>query len=216
MDDAKQSGPPKRTGGDYVHTIAKAGIAAIPYVGGSAAELFSLVIAPPLEKRKDDWLRELAEAVDEIKRRKPGLTLEDLSKNDAFVSAALQASQIAIRTHQREKREYLRNALIHTVTENSTESEKIFFLALVDLFTITHVEILRLFKNRGSFSTERFRELEKSRDLTDPIVSDLNARGLLNDPRPIAARNRDPMHSLVADQWTLSSLGSRFLGFISG
>ena len=39
---------PQRTTGDYAHTTAKAALSALPVVGGPAAELFALVIAPPL------------------------------------------------------------------------------------------------------------------------------------------------------------------------
>ena len=36
-----------------IFTVAKAALSAIPFVGGPAAELFALVLAPPLEKRRD-------------------------------------------------------------------------------------------------------------------------------------------------------------------
>lgn len=208
--------PPKRTAGDYVHTLVKAGLSAVQPLGGPAAELFALVIAPPLEKRRDEWLQHLADVVKEIGQRQPGLTPEDLSKNEAFISATLQASQIAMRTHQVEKRECLKNALFHIATEKSADNEpQAFFLTLVDVFTITHIEILRLFSNRTTFPPERLRALDANRELTDPIVLDLNARGLLSDPRPFAARMREPLHSFVSDSWSLSNLGVRFLAFIS-
>lgn len=207
---------PKRTTGDYVHTVVKATLAAVPVLGGSAAELFALVIAPPLEKRRDAWLRDLADVVRKIGERQPSLTAEQLSGNEAFISATLQAGQIAMRTHQTEKRDCLKNALLHIATERSSDNdEQGFFLTLIDTFTITHIEILRLFRNRTDFPPDRFRALDANRILTDSIVLDLNARGLLNDPRPFAARMREPLHSFVADLWTLSNLGVRFVAFLS-
>jgi hypothetical protein len=47
---------PKRSKADIALTITKAGISGIPVVGGSAAELFSLIIVPPLSKRRDEWI----------------------------------------------------------------------------------------------------------------------------------------------------------------
>src|SRR5689334_16091822 len=91
--------PPGRTAGDYVYTGVKAIVSAMPYVGGPIAELLTLVIAPPLEKRRDEWLKDLAEVVKTIAARK-GISPEELSKSDSFISASLQASQVAIRTHQ--------------------------------------------------------------------------------------------------------------------
>ena len=121
-----------------------------------------------------------------------------------------------MRTHHAEKRECLKNALFHIATDKSTDDEtQGFFLALVDVFTVTHIEIVRLFRNRATFPQERLRALDANRNLTDPTVLDLNARGLLNDPRPFAARTREPLHGLVSDPWNLSNLGVRFLAFIS-
>jgi hypothetical protein len=34
----------QRTTGDYLHTVAKAALSAIPFVGGPAAEMFALVL----------------------------------------------------------------------------------------------------------------------------------------------------------------------------
>ena len=45
---------PTATPGDHLHTLTKAGIASIPGVG-AAAELFTIIIAPPLEKRRVEW-----------------------------------------------------------------------------------------------------------------------------------------------------------------
>jgi hypothetical protein len=207
---------PERATGDYVHTAVKAILAAVPLAGGSAAELFTLIIAPPLEKRRDAWLRDLGDVVKKISERLPALTAEQLSGNEAFISSTLQASQIALRTHQTEKRDYLKNALVHIATEKSADNEEQgFFLTLIDVFTTTHMEILRLFRKRAEFPPDRFRALDANRTLTDSIVLDLNGRGLLNDPRPFAARMREPMHSFVVDPWTLSNLGLRFVAFLS-
>jgi hypothetical protein len=74
---------------------------------------------------------------------------------------------------------------------------------------------LRLFGDRSGFPTERRVELENRRSLTDPVVLELNARGLLEDPRPFAARNREGYHPLVVDAWRLSSLGAQFFKFIT-
>ncbi len=41
---------PKRAKGDVAHAVTKAGLSAIPVLGGAAAELFQNVIQPPLEK----------------------------------------------------------------------------------------------------------------------------------------------------------------------
>ena len=50
---------PNKSIGDTAHAIAKAGISAIPVIGGPAAELFQYVVQPPLEKRREKWMRQV-------------------------------------------------------------------------------------------------------------------------------------------------------------
>jgi len=207
---------PQRTTGDYVHTAAKAALSAVPVVGGPAAELFALVLASPLEKRRDAWLQEIYESLKRLEQQVSGFKIEDLSKNEVFVSATIQATQIALRTHQEEKREALRNALLNVIRDKSLEEEtQIFFFALIDLFTVTHLEVLRLFADPAKFPAQRRDELRDRRGVTDPVVLDLNSRGLLEDPRPFAARMRESPEGFVSAGWTLSPLGRQFLSFIS-
>lgn len=57
----KKFQPPKKSAGDIAHTSAKAALSALPYVGGPAVELFQLVLQPPLEKRRAEWMERIAE-----------------------------------------------------------------------------------------------------------------------------------------------------------
>jgi len=45
---------------DHAHMLIKAAISAIPVYGGPAAEIFSAIITPPLSKRRDKWIVEIA------------------------------------------------------------------------------------------------------------------------------------------------------------
>ncbi len=86
---------------------------------------------------------------------------------------------------------------------------------LVEIFSITHFELLRLFANPAGFPATRRGELRAQRSLTDPMVLDLNERGLLIDPRPYVARTREPSESHTVQGWTLSPLGNQFLSSIA-
>jgi hypothetical protein len=207
--------PPKRTRGDVASSLVKAGLDLVPFVGGTAAELFGLVIAPHLEKRRNQWLEELASRLKQLEEKDRTFKIEDLGKNEVFVSAVLQASQIALRTHESEKLDALRNALLHiAITKPLKEDFQIFYLSLVDAFTVTHIEILRVFNKSGEHAQRRA-ELSARRIITDPFVMDLNNRGLIKDTRPYAARGRESDSSLVSYEWHLSDLGRGFLTFSS-
>jgi ABC-type Fe3+-hydroxamate transport system substrate-binding protein len=51
-----------------------------------------------LEKRRDKWLEDLAASINQLQERVKGFKIEELGKSDVFVSAVLQASQIALRS----------------------------------------------------------------------------------------------------------------------
>jgi hypothetical protein len=208
---------PQREPADYVHGIVKAVIASIPrWWAASGAEIFSMVIASPIEKRRDEFLEDIAWVVRETAARVDDLQPENLAQNERFISAVMYAARIAMSTHQREKLEALRNAVLNVAVSKTSEEEKhIVFLHLIDIFSVTHFEILRLFANRSIFPTTRMNELRERRGLTDPMVIDLNDRGLLNDPRPYVTRNRESTDSLTLKPWTLSPLGDDFLLFIA-
>jgi hypothetical protein len=60
--------PPKRSADDYMHSAVKGGLGLIPAFGGPLAELFVLAVGAPLEKRREDWFRRIAEGLEELQR----------------------------------------------------------------------------------------------------------------------------------------------------
>ncbi|UUZ63272.1 hypothetical protein LP417_27235 [Polaromonas sp. P1-6] len=90
---------PESSKGDVAHALAKAGLSAVPFVGGPAVELFQLLVQPPLERRRQQWMQQVGEKLLELEAK--GLSLEKLQGNEQFVSAAMQASAAAIRTHKK-------------------------------------------------------------------------------------------------------------------
>jgi hypothetical protein len=103
---------PEPTAVDVAQGSGRAALAAIPFVGGSITEVLSIVLAPAVARRRDQWFKELADALDELQAKVAGFKVESLIETEAFVSATIQASRIAVATHQNEKRGYLRNALL--------------------------------------------------------------------------------------------------------
>ena len=141
---------PEPTEADTAQAIARAGIAAIPLVGGSINQVLALVLAPAVARRRDEWLKELADALDQMEKKVEGFKVENLADNEAFVSATIQATLIAIGTHQREKREYLRNALLNIAKGiTSDEIKQQFFLNAIEAFTPAHIKALNVIWKGG-------------------------------------------------------------------
>jgi hypothetical protein len=136
---------PSHSSGDIAHSVAKAGLSAIPVIGGPAVELFQYVVQSPLDKRRMAWMAKVGEKLQELENK--GLNLETLQNNEQFISAAMYASHLAMRTHQEEKLSALRNAVINTATGQAPEEAlQHMFLDFVDTLTDVHLRMLKVFQ----------------------------------------------------------------------
>ena len=210
---------PKQSKGDVAHAIAKAGLSAIPVVGGPAAELLQLLIQPPIEKRRTEWMSQVGEALRELEAK--GLKLEDLQNNEQFVSAVMHASQVALRTHQAAKLAALRNAILNVAQGQAPEEAlQHVFLNLVDSFTELHLRVLKVFQSpsppqnmsMGGLShvlEHNIPEVRGRRELYDQLWKDLFSRGLVNT---------DTLHVTMSGhglaQKRTTGIGDAFLKFI--
>ena len=222
--------PPEPDKGDVVHTIVRAGLSSIPVVGGAAVELFQMVFAPPLEKRRDEWMNQVGETLRVLEQER-GVGIDDLQANDVFIDTVLQASQIAFRSSQEEKRRALRNVIYNAALSDPPEqSLQQIFLNLIDSFTVWHLRILKLFDNPLEWAKENehqfaevaisgslarnilesaFPDLLGKRAMYDQIWQDLYQKGLVNT---------DGLHTMMTGQGLLakrtSDLGTQFLRFV--
>jgi len=191
---------PEPTDGDVALGSARALIASFP-LGGPINEILSLVLVPPVLLRRDQWLKELSDAVETLEARYE-LRILDLRNNDIFISAAIQATQAALATHQIEKRNALKNAVLNIAIGNTPgEDEAQMFLRDIEELTPWHLKILRCLMDkeaenqfRLNHATDEFPnpsfclraerllsvcpELKEHSVLTDQVVLDLFNRGL--------------------------------------
>jgi hypothetical protein len=106
----RQLKPPGTTGKDVIVSFFRATAGSIPVAGAAATEIFNWFVKAPLENRRDERMRHVGEALEEL-RTKRGVDLNDLQNNKGFVDAVMQATHIAMRNHQTEKRSALLNAI---------------------------------------------------------------------------------------------------------
>jgi len=137
----------KKSTGDYALAATRAGLGIIPYAGAAASELLNLIVTPPLEKRRIEWMEDIGQRL-RLLEEKLGIDLSKLSENDAFIDSALTATQIVIRTSNNEKRNMLRNAITNIIiTDSIDESLHSIYLNLIDYLSIWHIRILDFFNN---------------------------------------------------------------------
>jgi hypothetical protein len=100
-------------------------------------------LSPPLEKRRNAWMKEVGRTLQELEKNR-GIKLEELQTNEAFVTAVLQATQTALRNHQREKIEALRNAVINSASGiNIEEDLQLQFIRYVEELAPSHFALLK-------------------------------------------------------------------------
>lgn len=142
---------------DVVYAIAKAGLGSIPLVGAAASELLTLIVAPPIESRRNAWLLSIGEKLRQLENEKR-LDVAQLQSNEQFIDAVLQATTFAIKTNDLEKVKALQNALINTALGESPDAVKsAIFLNLVNDFTSLHIKILDFVDNPEEWYSTRDR-----------------------------------------------------------
>ncbi len=221
---------PEPTGADAALGISRAALAAIPVVGGSVTEVLSMVLAPAVARRRDLWLKELADALDDLEQKVDGFSIENLGQDETFVSAVIEATRSAVSTHKDEKRDALRNALLNIALHRGPdENQQQIFLRYIDELTVWHIRMLELFRDPPKYLAARgvgqnyymgggsqvledvYPELRGRREFYDQISNDLNTRGLFNSP--------SFLHSTMTAQGMVSKrttpLADQFLNFIT-
>jgi len=211
---------PQKTAGDTAHAIAKAGLSAIPVVGGPAVELFQHVVQPPLERRRAMWMADVGEKLKDLEAN--GLKLESLQDNEQFISAVMHASQVALRTHQEAKLQALKNAVLNVANGQAPEETlQHLFLNFVDSLTEQHLRILKVFQaptpppgmsmgGLGHVLEHNIPELRNRQDLYVQLWKDLFSRGLVNSD----GMNVTMSGSGLATKRT-TGMGDTFLSFIA-
>lgn len=214
---------------DIAYAAVKAALGSIPVLGAAATEIFGLVVTPPLDKRRKEWMNDVAEKLKQLESS-GRINISELSQNEQFIDTIIQATNFAIKTSEEEKIAAFKNAVLNTALEEAPEKSKSqIFLNLVDRYTTIHIKILRLFtspkrwfRDAGKSSPnlamgslkhiifEAYPELKRESELLDVIWADLGSAGF---HRTSDLGTTMSGSGLMEDRAT--GLGKEFLEFIS-
>jgi len=126
---------------DLGANLTNASVSLIPILGGPLSILLGSIL-PSVNDRQNKWLIQIAKDIKFLTDRNENF-LENLVKDENFITILMQASQIAIHNHQDEKLEALRNAVLNSALNISIEEDmQLMFLNFVNSFTNTHLKIL--------------------------------------------------------------------------
>lgn len=218
------------TGGDLIHATARIALSMIPYAGSAAAEIFNMVIAPPLERRRDQWMVRIYEGLQELKQMDPAFDIAELANNDQFITVVMQATQLAIKNHEQEKLQALHNAVLNAAVKISIdEAKQLMFLNYINDFTIWDIKLLmylqdpkRRFQEAGKplppiemgspiIPMEAFYpEIKGQKDFIKLLISEMYRKGLLNTENLSSMVSKDSLYSSKT-----TALGKEFVIYIS-
>ena len=222
--------PPKESLGDHAHAVVRSGLGAIPFGGTAAVELFNKVVTPPLERRRDEWRESVGDRLSALESARV-VNLDELQENDAFITIVMHASQAALRNHEDEKLDALRNAVLNAaLPEPIDESIQQMFVRYVDELTVWHIRLLRLFQNPVAWFQENdatpptfaisssldrliaaaYPDLGRRGDLWKLIANELHTKGLF-----AGGNLRTMMSADDAFQKRTTDLGDEFLRYIT-
>lgn len=124
---------------DVAHTGVSVVLSAVPILG--LGELFKATITPPLERRRDQWMQAVGEAIEQL-QKKQGIPMETLRDNEEFISLLTEASRAAISTHLEEKRKALKNTLINSLSPDATYDRSSLYIRTIDRLVPFQMQIL--------------------------------------------------------------------------
>ena len=164
--------PPKKDASDTNYQLKGATLSVFPLL----KEFYELVVEPPFQQRTIAWMNTVAEKCREYEKKFKEFKPENLASNEVFQSAFAASARIAVQSHQKEKLEALRNALLNTVImKDLNEIYKSLFLSFIETITPLHISILKFYQTPregqiselGPYSKQVELFLRKSADLTE-------------------------------------------------
>lgn len=145
----------------------------IPGVGGTTNRVLDIIYSSPAKKRTDKWIQNIEDALLELEGKIEGLDKEELFRDEEFVSLLIQATQIAVKTHQEEKVRLLKNSLVNAHIASIPFDIKELLIRKLDKLTLSHLVILRYIQDNDFLflSENNFENIYKN--CTDNTTIDL-------------------------------------------
>ncbi|QNE41994.1 hypothetical protein F1C16_20425 (plasmid) [Hymenobacter sp. NBH84] len=127
---------------DKAHAVVVVAAGSIPIVGSTIGEVYKWLVPSPLERRIADWQDAVTDTLRMLVERR-GIDLDSLGANEEFISLLISTSSVALKTHQKEKRKMLKNALLNSFLHEVNYDIAATYIDLIDRLTPTHIALLK-------------------------------------------------------------------------
>lgn len=136
--------------------------------GGLFNPLIDFVLPSFHQKRFDKWCENIYFAIKELQEN--SLSGIDLIADEEFVSLLKESVSIAAKTHQQEKHQLLKNALLNHFSSNLSFDSKIMFIQFIESLTVPHIVMLKLV-DKHSYEIKNFSQFVKIEEIikNDPV-----------------------------------------------
>ena len=119
-------------------------------VGATLYELFTAIVTPLHEQRREEWMREVAMRLDKLEKEGV-VNLEDLSQNEEFNTIITRATLLALQTHQKEKKNAFKNIVtetaLHITADDLDFDEMHVMLTILERLSSLHIYLLTMMDN---------------------------------------------------------------------
>jgi len=212
--------------------LGRLGLSLIPGVGAPLSEVFGFLMSRQISQRWERWYRSLSDALVEVIQRVDGLTPEALAHNDALFSTIVRASQIALGTHQREKLEALRTAVVNVALGTAPDDDlQIIFLGFVEQLSPWQLRLLAFLDGPAAWMEQHGLRLPPNPGLDGVTLVDYAFPDLaVRTSATMVYLDQLATHGLLRDDWNArapyrvpgtpggsraSDVGKQFLAFIT-
>lgn len=151
--------------------------------GGFINPLIEFVLPSFHQKRFERWCENIYNAIIELDRIK--ISKENIYADEEFISLLKESMIIAAKTHQDQKHQLLKNALLNYFDSNLAYDSKLIFTRLIDSLTISHLYLLKLIERYANQLKDKkifteVKEILKNDSLAELIPDNLY-RMIIND-----------------------------------
>jgi len=131
--------PPKPDNEHKGQQLSKGVLSGIPFAGGFAGELLDMVWRTGYEKRLSEWRTDISIA---LSRKFDETNISTLIEDEEFQSLLAESTIIAIKNHQEDKLNAIKNLLVNSTSSPVNYDFKKLFLNYLDQFTMYHLRTI--------------------------------------------------------------------------
>lgn len=160
MSDEKIPDFPEEDKRSLPYHAAKIGLGAadlvVPGLGYALQVAADKFIGDPLEKRRDEWRKQIVLELGRLAEKIDGFSIEEISQREEFIDCVYATTDIYLKNRTEEKRLMLLNCISNVAFGSLLDAIlRNRFLSYIDQFSPMHIRVLRVVANPSGYERAR-------------------------------------------------------------